>query len=468
MKLRMFLLVTLLLLLPVIGSAENKSTAQAGWAEVDITPPLGLVMGGRGLTETAGKKVLDPLMAQVLYLKDANGTGFVLVSFDLVGISHELSDRIRLEIVHELGVEWNLVLLNVSHTHSGPLMIRSVLAAGGPLRSNEVEYQESLVDKIVSATRSAAKSMSPVKAEVFAGKSRIAMNRRGTNKKGEAAMVPAPNKPIDENLWVLKLTPEDGKAPAVIFSQACHPVIVYGYAGSGISADFPGVARNVIRETLGGKNGKIHTQFVQGLAGDVRPRVLADVEKNHFRVSKPGDEVTAGTELANDVLSALKTKSTELKLNFACASDRPLFPKGQLPPRTLYEEMAKKGKAPVAEYWLQRYDTNIGFSKGDPWAVGVIRLADNQWIVHLAGEPCVEWRAKFSQWMKGRKFVPFGYSQESITYLPTEEMLPEGGYEVDECNHARASSPARFGSGLNEAMHQSIVRQLSFIETKVK
>ncbi|MDB6024498.1 MAG: hypothetical protein JWM68_721 [Verrucomicrobiales bacterium] len=467
MKFRACVFLTALFLsVSFVASAEgDKTTATAGWAEVDITPPLGVVMGGRGLTETVGKKLLDPLMAQVLYLKDNKGTGFVLVSFDLVGMPHDVSDRIRTDITHELGVEWNLILLNVSHTHSGPLMIRTVLAAGGPLRQNEVEYQEALVGKILSATRAAAKSMSPVKVEVFEGKSRIAMNRRGKNKQGETAMVPAPNSPIDENLWVLKLTPTDGKAPAVVFSYACHPVIVYGFAGAAISSDFPGVTRKALRGQLGEK---VHTQFVQGLAGDVRPRVLAEVDKNHFRVSKPGDEVQAGTELANDVLAALKTKATDLKLNLAAAGDRPLFPRGERPSRKTYEEMQLKGKSKVAEYWLERYDANEGFSKGDPWSVGLIRLADNQWIVHLAGEPCVEWRPKFAQWLKGKKFVPFGYSQESITYLPTEEMLPEGGYEVDDSNHARASSPARFGIGLNDAMRKSVLRQLSFIEAKVK
>ncbi len=467
MKLRalLFLVVVFLALEFGANAAPDKKIAVAGWAEVDITPPLGLVMGGRGLTETTGKKILDPLFAQVLYLKDTKGTGFVLVSFDLVGISHELSDRIRTEIVHELGVEWNLVVLNTSHTHSGPLMIRSVLAAGGPLRTNEIAYQDSLAEKILSATRVAARQLTPVKVETFDGKSRIGISRRGKNKKGETAMLPSATEPFDDNLWVLKLTPESGAAPAIIFSYACHPVIVYGNAGASLSADFPGAARRALRQQLGDK---VHTQFVQGLAGDVRPRGLAEVEKNRFRISKPGDEIQVGTELANDVLSTLKNKPTELKVNLAAGADRPLFPKGQLPPRSLYEEMQKKGKSKVADYWLHRYDTQEGFSKGDPWSVGVIRLADNQWIVHLAGEPCVEWRPKFTQWLKGKKFTPFGYCQESITYLPTEEMLPAGGYEVDESNYARASSPARFGTGLNDAMKASILKQLSFIETKVK
>ena len=52
------------------------------------------------------------------------------------------------------------------------------------------------------------------------------------------------------------------------------------------SADFPGVAREVLREKLGRK---VHTQFVQGLAGDVRPRAVADLANNRFRAATPDD-----------------------------------------------------------------------------------------------------------------------------------------------------------------------------------
>ena len=75
----------------------------------------------------------------MLYLKDGKGTGFVLVSFDLVGLPHDLSDWIRNDIVNELGVDWNLVVLNASHTHSGPYMIRSVMPGVGPAPPVEID-----------------------------------------------------------------------------------------------------------------------------------------------------------------------------------------------------------------------------------------------------------------------------------------------------------------------------------------
>src|SRR5215475_10987291 len=230
--------------------AAEITTAQAGWAEVEITPPLGIGLGGRGGPETVAKKVLDPLHAQVLFLKDPKDTSFVVVSFDLVALPHELSDRIRTDIVSELGVEWNLVVLNASHTHSGPYMIRSLMAGVGPPPQIEIDYFKSLEDKIVSAVRAASKAIKPVKVEVFHGTSDVGINRRGKNKQGNPGIIPNPKGPIDDKVWVLKLTPGTGEV-AVIFSFACHPVIVYGYANAAISADFPGVARNAVRESVG-------------------------------------------------------------------------------------------------------------------------------------------------------------------------------------------------------------------------
>src|ERR1035438_560439 len=71
----------------------GKGVATAGWAEVEITPPLGIALGGRGGAETLASRVIDPLYAQVLYLKDGKGISFVLASFDLLGLPHRSEEH---------------------------------------------------------------------------------------------------------------------------------------------------------------------------------------------------------------------------------------------------------------------------------------------------------------------------------------------------------------------------------------
>ena len=462
-----FLALFLSLILPFhpVLALPHTSPAQAGWATVDITPPLGIALGGRGPMITLAKQVLDPLQAQVLFLNDANGNGLVVISFDLAGLPHDLSDRLRQSAVQELGVDWNLAVLNCSHTHSGPQTCRSLFAGAAPHPPVELAYFETLTERIVQACRNASTSLQPVTVQVFEGASRVAINRRNKTADGRIGMQPNADGPIDEKLWVLKLTPVKSKRPpAILFSYACHPVIVYGYNYAGISADFPGVTRNVLQEALGAG---AHVQFVQGVAGNVRPRVLADPEKKRFRTAKAEDCLQAGSELARDVLTALDKQGETLSLRLSAASDRPLLRRDSPPSMDTYEKLAAD-KNPelqsVGNYWLARYESGEGFSKGEPWPVGLIRLSDSHWIVHMAGEPVVEWREKIAGWLAPRKVVAWGYSQESLTYLPTDELLPEGGYEVLESNRARASSPAPFAPGINETIRSSLQRQLRFIE----
>ena len=467
-RLKLFCVVLLVCVFaPRLVRAENH-IALAGWAEVDITPPLGISLGGRGTPETLAKKILDPLSAQVLYLKDANGTGMVIVSFDLIGMSHDLGEHIRNSIVHELGVEYNLVVLNCSHTHSGPYMFRDLMAGIAPQPQNEIDYFNALADKIVSAARAAKKSLTPVKVEVFEGTSKIAINRRGHDSAGHPGIIPNPAGPIADKLWILKLSPINGAPPAILFSYACHTVIVYGFNLSAVSADFPGVARNALREKLGEK---VHVQFIQGLAGDVRPRITADIANKRFQGGGPAQLKQAGEELAAEVLNALENEPRVLNLNIAGTMDRPFLPRGNPPPRAVYEAMTTNKSAflrDVAKYWLTRYDSGEGFARGDTLPVGLIRLAKNQWIWYSGGEPCVEWGPKISKWLAPRNVVMWGYCQEASSYIPTEEMLPEGGYEVNDSNRARNSTPAPFATGLNDAVRRSVLRQAAFIEAKVK
>jgi len=175
------------------------------------------------------------------------------------------------------------------------------------------------------------------------------------------------------------------------------------------------------------------------------------------------------------VLAALKGPGQRLSLEIAGAADRPFLPRDKPPPGERYEKMRTEALAStnayrlaVSDYWLERYESGEGFARGDAWALGLIRLAPGQWIVHSGGEPCVEWREKISQWLAPLNIVTFGYSQEARCYLPTETMLAEGGYEVLESNQGRQSTPAPFAPGIERAVRESLLQQLAFIRARTK
>jgi hypothetical protein len=196
---------------------------------------------------------------------------------------------------------------------------------------------------------------------------------------------------------------------------------------------------------------------------------VADLAGGRFRNAKPDDLQRAARDLGNAVIEAMKGPAKRLQLHLAGAGDRPFLPRGKPPPREIYAKLERQGLATtnryqlgVSRYWLKRYDSGEGFARGDAWSLGLIRLADNQWVVYSAGEPCVEWREKIAKWLAPLELVTWGYS-EAKSYLPTESMLPEGGYEVIESNQARASTPAPYAPGIERAVRESLLRQLAFL-----
>jgi hypothetical protein len=451
--------------LPLASGAERPA-ALAGFAEVEITPPVGIDLGGRGCSNEASTGVIDPLFAQAAILKDARGRVLVFVSLDLIGLSRSYGDALRAEIAKKLRTPAENVILNCSHTHSGPMMYRDIIAACGPPKDIERKYMEELASKVVNLCGAAADRLGPVVVRVFQGKSDIGIDRRGRNERGEPAMVPNPAGPRDSTIWILRLDSPGGEPRGVLFSYACHPVTVYGCARRGISADYPGAARRELRAALGRG---VHVQFFQGAAGNIRPRVAADLTALKFRPGTLADKDTVGRQLATGVLDAFKSEGRTLSLEIAAAMTRIDLARDTPPARSVYERIAASGRdhqAAAARYWLEQYDKGGPTQKTVSWTLGVIRLAPDQWICYFSGEPVVQWVSYARQWFGDRPVVVFGYTQEAFGYLPVDEILKDGGYEVVASNLYRVGNPAPFAPGLNEAVKKGVLALVAAIEKK--
>ena len=286
-------------------------------------------------------------------------------------------------------------------------------------------------------------------------------------------MLPNAQAPFDEKVWVMKLTPERRARPAVVFSYACHPVIVYGYAYSAISADFPGATRNLLRESLGPK---AHFQFVQGFAGDIRPRVLADLDKRPFPQVATGGFGAGGQGPGRRGADRAEVPRRK-RFHWTLRAPRTghILPRGKPPPTGGVTKRCGRAalantnafRLGVSDYWLKHYDSGEGFARGDAWSLGLIRLAGNQWIVHSGGEPCIEWRAKIAQWLALLNIVDLGLlpGGERLSADGSDaagRRLRGAGFELRPREHARALRARH-----RAAVRESLLRQLAFIRAKV-
>ena len=218
------------------------ANAKAGWAQAAITPPLGLPMGGRGPLFTPGAAVLDPLIAQVLVLEDGKGGRALWASMDMIGLSHNATSLFRFELAAMTGIPYEAIVLNFSHTHSGPMTGFEGYATLTPKPETLQAYEDGLVDTLVGLARQAIARLRPASIRSYWGSSDIGINRRRADQQGRVEMNPNPDRVYNSDLWVLDVAAQDG-GRCLVFSYGCHPVTVYGYAYDSISADFPGACR---------------------------------------------------------------------------------------------------------------------------------------------------------------------------------------------------------------------------------
>ena len=224
------------------------------------------------------------------------------------------------------------------------------------------------------------------------------------------------------------------------------------------------MCRNRLQEALGPK---VQAQFLQGLAGNVRPRQVADLEKGIFRKPTTAeDHVVAGTELAGDVMAALKEEGEVLELELAAVAGFALVPRDQrkVLPLAHWQELAARDdelSQNVGAYWAERIETGLPPVPVVPWSIGLMRLAQGHRIAWMSGEPLAEWLGHLREWLGDDKLVAWGYCQDGRCYMPTDEVIPAGGYEVGPSNISNKSGPAPFAVGINAVAKRALLELAS-------
>jgi hypothetical protein len=422
-------------------------------------------MGGRGSRLSPGKEVLDPLEAKVLLLEDGQGERQLWVSLDLVGLSSRSGSQLRQDLAMQTGISFEAIILNFGHVHSGPMANADKYAACMNKPVELQDYENVLIERVVAAAVTAGQNLRNVTVGVHRGLSSIGVNRRNRNEQGKMEMRPNADGSCNPDLWVLDLESASGRA--IVYSYGCHPVLVYGYAWNSLSADYVGVSRRDLARNLGKKT---HCQFIQGLAGNVRPRIVADFESNTFRKSTPDDVRRTGTKLANDVLRALEKPGDELELKLKAAAGRVLLTQDldRVPPPEFWKKLSRSDdelERNLGVYWGARLGKGLPPVKAVLFEIGLLRLVDGHDIAWMGGEPMAEWQALLRCSLQDEALTVWGYCQDVPCYLPTDALVEEGGYEPVTSRTYNKDGPAPFKEGLDAEVSRQFLRlrkRLSF------
>lgn len=225
-----------------------------GFAQRDITPPVGTELGGyAGFRPCAGSH--DPLRCKAIVLEQPQGR-YGLVALDLVSADEALCRRIG-EAAQPLGIEAQRLLVCAIHTHAAPWGILPGQGQMAPVnRARQPKdpafpaYMEQVTAAAVQALEQAART-----AEAF-----------------QVRTACAPTPPVGSNrhdgsapggfLTALEFRTQSGKRLTVC-NFPCHPTVTNA-ANLLCSADFVGC----MARQLGG-NGAV---FLNGAAGDISTR----------------------------------------------------------------------------------------------------------------------------------------------------------------------------------------------------
>ncbi len=229
----------------------------AAVTRVDITPPLGLPLRAWAARDARAKAAHEPLVAQALVLDDGQPGGqAAIVAIDLPHVGRGLTDDVRARVRASTGIAGSAVLLNASHTHSGPPLDLGNGISWTPQDPAYAHYAAILPELIAGAIYGAFHAQRP--AQVASGSGRVP---------GVSVNRVVHTEPVDDSVQVLRVDALDGSPIAVLGSFACHGTCMAGQVAEW-NADFAAPLRLTVEREL---SGSVECLFLQGCAGDIAP-----------------------------------------------------------------------------------------------------------------------------------------------------------------------------------------------------
>jgi hypothetical protein len=402
---------------PTSAAAPNPTELRAGVGRAAITPKGPIWLSGYAARKHPSEGVVQDLWAKALVIEDSGGGRIVLITTDLVGLPHEFSEDVAARLKAKYGLERSQIVLNASHTHSGPVVwpnLKSMFFFGPEEEQRVVQYTKRLADEIVRAVDMAMADRAAAQVSIGHGNAGFAINRRQAAKNGVQIGV-NPAGPIDHDVPVLKIASPDGKLRTVLFAYACHNTTLGG-DNYRISGDYAGFAEAELEKALPGTT----AMFAILCAGDQNPnpRGTVDLAQRHGKALADEVRRVLGGEL-RPVRGPIRAAYEVTELQFA-PHDRATFVKDTA--------STDKYKQARARLMLVDYDAGRPI-RSLPYPVQAVRFGDDMTLLALSGEATVEYGLRLKREFPKENLIVMGYANEVRCYIPSLAVLKGGGYE---------------------------------------
>jgi hypothetical protein len=408
----------------------------AGAAETIITPPAGVDLSGYAAREGPSTGVHDDLWCRAVVLGDGVAR-VALVSLDLLGLDFPLDQAIRRAVTAGTGINREHILLNCSHTHSGP---SSATVGLYGLGEPDQQYTDGLPARVADTVALAANCLRPVIGAFGAAPVRIGINRRERTPDGTITIGRNPDGIVDEAVRVLRISDSAGKDAAVLFNHACHGTTLGG-TNLLISSEWMGEACERLQARL---DAGMIPVFLQGCCGQINPD--REGEDRSFR-----EVERLGGMMADAVLTAMaQAEQADLRPLRARLEHIPLPLQDPPDPATAkadlgraQRELEQAQREQANPYWIRACEGQVEYAKWVlslaerkarnltlEFAVEVLAMGDVA-LVGLSGEVFFDFAEQIAAASPFRHTMVLGYSNGCTGYVPNAEAFAEGGYEPE-------------------------------------
>ena len=400
-------------------SRGDDATWQAGLAKVKITPEERIFLAGYASRDKPFERVESDLFAKALALEDVSGARAVLVTSDLIGFRGDVAEKLCAKIKEKSGLERRQILLNSSHTHTGPVVSLDAEARGNMSAEDAqrvVAYTEQMLVKVADVVAAALADLKPARLSAGKGVATFVMNRREPTPRGVVLGV-NPSGLADRGVPLLRIDSPDGKLRGVLFGAATHNTTLGG-RDFFVCGDYAGFSQQYVEEKFPGAQ----AMFMLGCAGSSNPWPRGTLEVSRQHGATLGAEVCRllDTELA-PVAGPLTTelKQIDLPLQSAPSEER------------LKQLKSGRGWQPwVAQQMLDRIERGEKLPASYRAPLAVWQFGNDLTLVALPGEVVVDYVSLIEQALGPLKLWISAYNNDVFGYLPSAQVLREGGYET--------------------------------------
>lgn len=405
------------LMLMAMAGALMGAEWKAGVAKVEITPEGPIWMAGYAARKHPSEGVVAPLYAKALAIDDGGKGRVVFVTTDIIGYPRSVSEEIAVKVLKQYGLERGQLVLNASHTHSGPVVwpnLSEMYPLNGEQRERVEAFTRRLVGQVVELVGVALGKMGKARVEQDQSVATFAMHRRKQTPEG-IKLAPNPEGPKDHLVPVIKVRDGKGKLRAVMFGYSCHNTTMTGEFYQ-LNGDYAGFAQAEIEARRPG----VMALFATGCAGDQNPE-----PRSSFELAE-----RHGKALGEAVVAVLERKGEELKGKIEGryqVIELPFAPFGQ----NDFEKELGSANAYArrrAEVMLKAMaERRISHQLSYP--IQAVRLGQAR-VVTLGGEVVVDYCLRLRRETGNPKLFVMAYSNDVMCYIPTRKQVEEGGYEA--------------------------------------